>query len=152
MRKGYTAEAFVRRFIFSLNAFFLGSPCFFIGIVGEYNGISFPFLRFLHILPMPEEMNTNQAFCFTLGILAFFATIIFFIMIYGWLFDICSNGYLKIMVAIGCCCGIPNAIFCLLFGSLAFGIGLLILPAVILSIYLTGWYFWNRTSDEISQC
>ncbi|WP_239324667.1 hypothetical protein [Snodgrassella gandavensis] len=151
MHKKYTAEVFIRRFIFSLNAFFIGFPCFFIGIVGVHNGISFPFLRFLHILPMPEEMDTNQAFYFILGVLAFFATVIFLIMIYGWLFDVYSNRYLKIMVAVGCCCGIPNAIFCLWIGTMAVGIGLLILPAVILSIYLTGWYFWNRNDEEIQQ-
>lgn len=100
---------------------------------------------------MPEEMNNNQALYFSLEVMAFFATIIFFIMIYGWLFDIGSNGYLRTMVAIGYCCGISNAIFCLLIGTMALGIGLLILPAVILSIYLTGWYFRSNNHDEIQQ-
>ncbi|PIT14630.1 hypothetical protein [Snodgrassella alvi] len=151
MEKEYTAEAFIWRFLFSLNAFFIGFPCFVIGIVGVDNNGSFPILRLLHVLPMPQNMDSDAAICFSLGVMAFVATIIFLIMIYGWLFNVCSSKYLKILVVIGCCCGIPNAVLCLSVGTMSFGIGMLILPAVILSVYLTIWYFKNRSGDGMSQ-
>ncbi|PIT17026.1 hypothetical protein BGI34_08340 [Snodgrassella alvi] len=96
-----------------------------------------------------KDMDIYEDLYFTIRSSGFFVTVIFLIMLYAVLFRVCFEW---IFNNHGHCCGIPNVLFCLLSGTMAFGMGLLILPAVILSIYLTGWYFWNRTSDEISQC
>jgi hypothetical protein len=51
MEKEYTGASFVRRLMISLGSLIIGSPCFFIGIVGD--GKALPILHFLRILPMP---------------------------------------------------------------------------------------------------
>lgn len=138
MDKEYTMATFLRRFSISVMCLIIGSPCFFLGIVGDDK--AFPFLRLLHIMPMPENMSSDEIFYFTLGVMAFLATVILLIMMFVWIFDISTNRFLKILVIIGCCCGFPNAALCLSIGGLI-GIGLLILPATILSIYLSLRYF-----------
>lgn len=138
MDKEYTVGTFLRRFIISVMCLIIGSPCFFLGIVGDDK--AFPFLRLLHIMPMPENMSGSEVFYFTLGVMAFLATVILLIMMFGWIFNISTNRFLKILVLIGFCCGFPNAVLCLCF-SVLLGIGLLILPATILSIYLSLRYF-----------
>lgn len=138
MDKEYTMATFLRRFIISVMCLIIGLPCFFLGIVGENE--AFPFLRLLHIMPMPENMSGSEVFYFTLGVMAFLATVILLIMMFGWIFDISTNRFLKILVLIGFYCGFPNTVLCLSFSDLL-GIGLLILPATILSIYLSLWYF-----------
>lgn len=138
MDKEYTMATFLRRFIISVMCLIIGLPCFFLGIVGENE--AFPFLRLMHIMPMPENMSGDEIFYFTLGVMAFLATVILLIMMFVWIFDISTNRFLKILVIIGCCCGFPNAALCLSIGGLI-GIGLLILPATILSIYLSLRYF-----------
>lgn len=138
MDKEYTMATFLSRFIISVMCLIIGLPCFFLGIVGENE--AFPFLRLLHIMPMPENMSGSEVFYFTLGVMAFLATVILLIMMFGWIFDISTNRFLKILVLIGFCCGFPNTVLCLSFSDLL-GIGLLILPATILSIYLSLWYF-----------
>ncbi|PIT12557.1 hypothetical protein [Snodgrassella alvi] len=138
MEKEYTNTTFVKRFLICLGSLIIGSPCFFIGIVGD--GKAFPVLRFLRILPMPEYMDNRDIFYFTLGVMAFFATVILLIMMFGWIFNVSSNRFLKVLVVIGCCCGLPNAFVCLTIGSMLMGVGLLILPATLLACYLVRWY------------
>jgi hypothetical protein len=147
MEKEYTGATFVKRFLISLGSLIIGSPCFFIGIVGDDK--SLPILRFLRILPMPEYMDGRDIFNFTLGVMAFFATVILLIMMLGWIFNVSSNRFLKVLVVIGCCCGLPNAFVCLAIGSMLMGVGLLILPAIFLACYLTVWYFENRSDNVI---
>ncbi|MCO6516261.1 MAG: hypothetical protein J6586_07150 [Snodgrassella sp.] len=149
MEKEYTRATFVKRFLISLGSLIIGSPCFFIGIVGDEK--TFPILHFLRILPMPENMDDKEIFYFTLGVMAFFATIILLIMMFGWMFDVSSNLFLKVLVVIGCCCGLPNALICLTIGSMLMGVGLLILPATLLACNLTVWYFESRPDDVIDQ-
>ncbi|WP_239403118.1 hypothetical protein [Snodgrassella communis] len=149
MEKEYTRATFVKRFLISLGSLIIGSPCFFIGIVGDEK--TFPILHFLRILPMPENMDDKEIFYFTLGVMAFFATIILLIMMFGWMFDVSSNLFLKVLVVIGCCCGLPNALVCLTIGSMLMGVGLLILPATLLACNLTVWYFESRPDDVIDQ-
>ena len=149
MEKEYTRATFVKRFLISLGSLIIGSPCFFIGIVGDEK--TFPVLHFLRILPMPENMDDKEIFYFTLGVMAFFATIILLIMMFGWMFDVSSNLFLKVLVVIGCCCGLPNALVCLTIGSMLMGVGLLILPATLLACNLTVWYFESRPDDVIDQ-
>ena len=132
MDKEYTMATFLRRFIISVKCLIIGSPCFYLGIV-----------------------RGN-----TLGVMAFLATVILLIMMFGWIFDISTNLFLKILVVIGCCCGFPNAALCLSFSVQFLGglsylpkitvIGLLILPATILSIYLSLWYFnlFDKTQSK----
>ncbi|MCO6514525.1 MAG: hypothetical protein J6589_08670, partial [Snodgrassella sp.] len=149
MEKEYTRATFVKRFLISLGSLIIGSPCFFIGIVGDEK--TFPVLHFLRILPMPENMDDKEIFYFTLGVMAFFAMIILLIMMFGWMFDVSSNLFLKVLVVIGCCCGLPNALVCLTIGSMLMGVGLLILPATLLACNLTVWYFESRPDDVIDQ-
>ncbi|PIT11260.1 hypothetical protein [Snodgrassella communis] len=149
MEKEYTRATFVKRFLISLGSLIIGSPCFFIGIVSDEK--TFPILHFLRILPMPENMDDKEIFYFTLGVMAFFATIILLIMMFGWMFDVSSNLFLKVLVVIGCCCGLPNALICLTIGSMLMGVGLLILPATLLACNLTVWYFESRPDDVIDQ-
>jgi hypothetical protein len=149
MEKEYTRATFVKRFLISLGSLIIGSPCFFIGIVSDEK--TFPILHFLRILPMPENMDDKEIFYFTLGVMAFFATIILLIMMFGWMFDVSSNLFLKVLVVIGCCCGLPNALICLTIGSMFMGVGLLILPATLLACYLTVRYFESRPDDVIDQ-
>ncbi|NUE65695.1 hypothetical protein [Snodgrassella sp. ESL0253] len=149
MEKEYTNTTFVKRFLICLGSLIIGSPCFFIGIVGD--GKAFPVLRFLRILPMPEYMDNSDIFYFTLGVMAFFATVILLIMMFGWIFNVSSNRFLKVLVVIGCCCGLPNAFVCLTIGSMLMGVGLLILPATLLACYLAVWYFKSRPDDVIDQ-
>jgi hypothetical protein len=148
MAKEYTGATFVKRFLISLGSLIIGSPCFFIGIVGD--GKAFPILRFLRILPMPEYMDGRDIFNFTLGVMAFFATVILLIMMFGWVFNISSNRFLKVLVVIGCCCGLPNAFVCLTIGSMLMGVGLLILPATWLACHLTTWYFGDSSGEAIN--
>lgn len=124
MEKEYTRATFVKRFLISLGSLIIGSPCFFIGIVGDGKALS---------------------------VVVLIATIILLIMMFGWIFNVSSNPFLKVLVVIGCCCGLPNALICLMIGSMLMGVGLLILPATLLACYLTVRYFESRPDDVIDQ-
>ncbi|KDN13560.1 hypothetical protein SALWKB12_0415 [Snodgrassella communis] len=50
-------------------------------------------------------------------------------MMFGWIFNVSSNFFLKVLIVIGRCCGLPNAFVCLTIGGMLMGVGLLILPA-----------------------
>jgi hypothetical protein len=149
MKNIYTCKNFFWRLICSISVLVLSLPCFFSGIVGGNE--NFPLLRFLQILTLHEGFTVNEIFTFTLGVMAFFASIIFLVMIIGWIFNLPSHRYLKTLIVIGSICCFPNTLICLAIGNYFKSIDLLIIPSASLAFYLTFWYFSDQNQHNDSQ-
>lgn len=74
MEKEYTGATLVKRFLIFLGSLIIGSPYFFIGIVGDGKA---------------------------LGVVVLIATIILLIMMFGWIFNVSSNLFLKVFGCYG---------------------------------------------------
>ncbi|PIT14626.1 hypothetical protein [Snodgrassella alvi] len=131
MVKEYTGAAFLRRVICSLSTLIISAWPMLLALFAD--GGKMPILKLVKVFTDNITLNINDI----IFIMAFFAILILLIMITGWIFNISSNLFLKILVIIGCICGIPNTIISLI---LFIGGGFLILPAAILAVYLTHWY------------
>ncbi|WP_239324673.1 hypothetical protein [Snodgrassella gandavensis] len=132
MVKEYTGEVFLRCVIYSFSTLIISAWPMLLALFAD--GGKMPILKLVKVFTDDITLNSDDI----LSIMAFFAILILLIMITGWIFDVSSNLFLKILVVIGCICGIPNTIISLI---LFIGGGFLILPAATLAVYLTHWYF-----------
>lgn len=146
MEKEYSSKILVRRLLCSISAIIMGLPCFIYGIVGENE--NFPLLRFLRVLTLHERITINEIFTFTLGVMAFFSSIIFLVMIIGWIFNLPSDRSWKIIIVIGTICWFPNTLICFSLENFFKRIDLLIIPLASLVLYLTFWYFSDQTNHH----
>lgn len=149
MEKEYTSKTFLWRLGCSLSALIIGLPCFFTEIMGSNKNL--PLLRFLQILSLHDTLTINEICTFILGIMAFFASLIFLIMILGWVFNLPSYTFLKTLIVIGCICSMPNILVFLSISTYFKGIDLLIMAPAILAFYLTFWYFSDHTQQNDNQ-
>lgn len=134
MEKEYSSKILVRRLLCSISAIIMGLPCFIYGIVGENE--NFPLI------------TINEIFTFTLGVMAFFSSIIFLVMIIGWIFNLPSDRSWKIIIVIGTICWFPNTLICFSLENFFKRIDLLIIPLASLVLYLTFWYFSDQTNHH----
>ncbi|WP_100136990.1 hypothetical protein [Snodgrassella alvi] len=142
MVKEYTGAVFLRRVICSFSTLIISAWPMLLALFAD--GGKMPILKLVKVFTEDTTLDINDI----LLIMAFFAILILLIMITGWIFNVTSNPFLKILVVIGCICGIPNTIISLI---LFIGGGFLILPAAILAVYLTNWYFKGGADYPIEQ-
>jgi hypothetical protein len=132
MTKECIGAVFLQRVICSLSTLIFSSWPMLLALIAD--GGKMPILKLVKVFTEDITLDIYDI----LSIMAFFAILILLIMITGWIFDVSSNLFLKILVVIGCICGIPNTIISLI---LFIGGGFLIVPAATLAVYLTYWYF-----------
>ncbi|NUE65697.1 hypothetical protein [Snodgrassella sp. ESL0253] len=142
MVKEYTGAVFLWRMVCSFFILVISAWPMLLALFAA--GGQMPILRLIKVFTDDITLNSDDI----LSIMAFFAILILLIMIIGWIFNVTSNLFLKILVVIGCICGIPNTIISLI---LFIGGGFLILPAAILAVYLTNWYFKGGADYPIEQ-
>lgn len=142
MIKEYTGAIFLQRVICSFSTLIFSAWPMLLALFAD--GGKMPILKLVKVFTENITLDMNDL----LSIMAFFAILILLIMITGWIFDFSSNLFLKILVVIGCICGILNTIISLL---LFIGGGFLIVPAAILAIYLTYWYFKGGADYPMEQ-
>jgi sorbitol-specific phosphotransferase system component IIBC len=108
MVKEYTGAAFLRHVICSLSTLIVSVWPMLLALFAY--GETMPILKLVKVFTDDITLNINNI----IFIMAFFAILILLIMTTGWIFNISSNLFLKILVIIGCICGIPNTIISLI--------------------------------------
>ena len=149
MEKKYTNKTLYRRLFCSISALLIGLPCFFSGVINDNQ--NFPLMRFLQVLRLHEHITENEIFTFTLGIMAFSASLIFLMMIIGWILNLPSDRSWKAVIIVGCIFCIPNTLIYLSTGNFFKRTDLLIIPLALLVFYLTYWYFSDKNQHSDHQ-
>ena len=135
MEKKYTNKTLYRRLFCSISALLIGLPCFFSGIINDNQNS--PLMRFLQILTLHERITEDEIFTFTIGMMAFSASLIFLMMIIGWIFNLPLDRSWKAVIVLGCIFCIPNTIIYLSISNFFNRTDLLIIPLASLLFYLT---------------